>query len=74
MTTWKDVQQHWTEFKPRVRTRWPKLKEMELEKIAGKRDVLAKTLETDYKLTHTEAEKQIDEFLKAEKPAKAGAK
>ena len=74
MTTWQEVEKHWTEFKPRVRSHWPKLKAAELNKIEGKRNLLAKSLEADYKITHAEAEKQIDTFLKIFAPVKATAK
>jgi len=74
MTTWQDVQTHWTDFKPKVHGRWPKLSETELTTIAGKRDMLSNTLETDYRITHIEAEKQIDDFLKTLAPTKAKGK
>lgn len=74
MTTWQDVQKHWMDFRPKVHDRWPKLTETELTAIGGKRDKLSKSLETDYKITHNEAEKQIDEFLKTLAPAKAKGK
>jgi hypothetical protein len=64
MTTWQEVEKHWSEFKPKVHTQWPKLSDVEINNIAGKRTVLAKSLETDYKITLAEAEKQIDTFLK----------
>ncbi len=68
MTTWQEVEKHWTDFKPKVRTQWPKLTDVEINTIAGKRNILAKSLEADYKITHKEAEKQIDTFLKTLEP------
>jgi uncharacterized protein YjbJ (UPF0337 family) len=70
MTTWQEVEKHWKEFRQEVRTQWPKLTDTELNTIAGKRDKLVKTLETDYKVTHAEAEKQVESFLKTHSPIK----
>jgi len=70
MTTWLEVEKHWTEFKPKVHSQWPKLTGPELTTIAGKRNMLVKTIETDYKIPHTEAEKQVDSFLKTLAPIK----
>ena len=70
MITWNEVEKNWTTFKPKVHNQWPKLTETELSTIAGKRTMLVKTIETDYKVTHAEAEKQIDAFLKAAPPLK----
>jgi len=70
MTTWQEVEKHWTQFKPKLRAHWPKLTELQVNKIEGHRDVLTKSLETDYKITHNEAEKQIDSFLKTLEPVK----
>jgi len=70
MTTWQEVEKHWTEFKPKFRAHWPKLTDNQISKIGGHRDVLAKSLEMDYKITHIEAEKQIDTFLKTLTPVK----
>jgi uncharacterized protein YjbJ (UPF0337 family) len=71
MTNWQEIEKHWADFKPRVRSQWPKLTDAQIDKIAGKRAVLAKSLQTDYKITHAEAEKQIDAFLKGLAPVKA---
>jgi len=70
MTTWQEVEKHWTEFKPKIHSHWPKLTTPELNTIAGKRTMLVKSLETDYKITSTEAEKQVDSFLKTLEPVK----
>jgi uncharacterized protein YjbJ (UPF0337 family) len=71
MTTWQQVERHWKEFRPQLRSQWPKLSDAELNDIGGKRDKLVKTLETDYKVTHAEAEKQVESFLKTHSAIKA---
>lgn len=64
MTAWQEVEKHWTELKLRVRSEWPRLTNAEIHRIGGKRDVLAEKLETDYGITHAEAETRIDAFLR----------
>jgi len=70
MTTWQEVEKNWTQLKPKFRAHWPKLTEVQVNKIEGHRNVLAKSLESDYKITPIEAEKQIDTFLKTLQPVK----
>jgi hypothetical protein len=70
MTAWREVEKHWTEHKLSVRSEWPRLTNAEIHRIRGKRNVLAKSLESDYGITHGEAEAQIDWFLKGLAPLK----
>ena len=70
MTTWQEVEKNWTQFKPKFHAHWPKLTDMQINKVQGHRDMLCKSLESDYKITHVEAEKQIDTFLKTLAPIK----
>ena len=71
MTAWQEVEKHWTELKLKVRSQWPRLTNVEIHRIGGKRDVLAQNLEMDYGITHAEAEQQIDSFLRTLAPPKA---
>ena len=74
MTTWQEVEKHWTEFKQKLHTHWPRITGAELNRIRGSRELLAKSLEADYQVTHLEAEKQIDSFLRTLAPARTETK
>ncbi|HEX5137078.1 MAG TPA: CsbD family protein [Planctomycetota bacterium] len=68
MTTWQEVERNWTRFKPKFRAQWPRL--TELDRIDGHRVFLARSLESEYELTHREAEREIDAFLKTLDPVR----
>ncbi len=59
---WDQVEGKWKEFKGRVREKWGKLTDDELEIIGGKRDKLAGLLQQKYGMAKEEAEKQIAQF------------
>ena len=69
MQTWQDAAKDWSHFKGKINTKWNKLTPADLDKVQGKKEQLAATIETRYKISRAEANKQIDAFLKAE-PAK----
>ena len=59
---WDQIEGKWKELKGRVREKWGKLTDDELETIGGKRDKLAGILQQKYGLAKEEAEKQIAQF------------
>lgn len=59
---WDQVEGKWKEMKGRVREKWGKLTDDELETIGGKRDKLAGILQQKYGMVKEEAEKQIAQF------------
>lgn len=52
----------WTQLKGRIRERWGRLTEDDLDVIAGKRDQLAGVLQKRYGLAKEELQSQIEEF------------
>ncbi len=54
----------WTQLKGRIRERWGKLTDDDLDVIAGKRDQLAGVLQKRYGMAKEELETQIEEFNK----------
>lgn len=69
---WDIVEGNWKQFKGKVRARWGKLTDDQLELIAGKRIELAGRIQEAYGVTKDEAEVQIklfEEQLKEFKPA-----
>jgi uncharacterized protein YjbJ (UPF0337 family) len=66
MITWKEIETNWTQFKPKIRTQWNKLTESDVARIHGNKAVLLEELETRYHYTRTDAQKQLDDFLKTQ--------
>ena len=59
---WTLAENHWPQFKGRVRARWIKLDDDALALIAGKRAELLKSLQTTYGITRADAEREIRGF------------
>jgi len=60
---WDSVQGNWKELKGKVRSKWAKLTDDDLENIAGKKDVLLGRLQQHYGFKKDEAERELDTFL-----------
>jgi len=68
MTTWKDIEDHWADFKPKFKTKWTKLTASDMERVKGRREEMVKLVVDRYAVTQPEATRQIDDFLKTLKP------
>ena len=66
---WDQVEGNWKELKGKIRSKWAKLTDDDLENIAGKKDVLLGRLQQHYGFKKDEAEKQVDAFLQSSKDA-----
>jgi uncharacterized protein YjbJ (UPF0337 family) len=66
---WDTVEGNWKELKGKIRSKWAKLTDDDLENIAGKKDVLLGRLQQHYGFKKDEAEKQVDAFLTSDKDA-----
>lgn len=64
---WDIVEGNWKQFKGKVKTRWGKLTDDQLDVIAGKRTQLAGKIQEAYGVTQEEAERQIKSFEKLNK-------
>jgi uncharacterized protein YjbJ (UPF0337 family) len=60
---WDQIEGNWTQFKGKVRERWGKFTDDDLEMIMGRRERLLGELQERYGLAREEAETQIKEFL-----------
>lgn len=60
---WDQVAGRWKETKGKVREKWGKLTDDDLDVIAGKRDQLVGRLQERYGWHKEEAEKQVDVFV-----------
>jgi len=61
---WDQVEGTWKQSKGKIRQKWGKLTDDDLEVIAGKRDQLIGRLQVRYGIAREEAEKQADAFVK----------
>ena len=59
---WDRIEGNWKHLKGKIREQWGRLTDDELDKIAGRRDKLAGSLQNSYGIAKDEAEKQINDF------------
>lgn len=59
---WDQVEGNWKEFKGKVREKWGKLTDDDVDKIAGKREQLSGKLQKAYGMGKEQAEKEINTF------------
>ncbi|QDU77881.1 hypothetical protein Pan97_49600 [Bremerella volcania] len=62
---WDTIEGNWKQFSGKVREKWGKLTDDDLEVIAGKRDRLSGKIQERYGIAKEEAERQIDEYQRA---------
>lgn len=55
----------WKVFKGKIKERWGKLADDDIQTVEGKRDQLAGRLQERYGYAKEKAEKELDEFVKA---------
>ncbi len=60
---WESIQGHWNDYKGRVKEKWGKLTEDDLEQIEGRRDRLIGALQQRYGATKDKAEEQVNSFI-----------
>lgn len=60
---WDQVEGQWKEFKGKVREKWAKLTDDDLESIAGKKEGLLGKLQTHYGKQKEATEKELDSVI-----------
>jgi uncharacterized protein YjbJ (UPF0337 family) len=61
---WDLISGKWMQFKGKVKEKWGKLTDDDLDVIAGKKDQLLGKLQQRYGYEKDQAEKEIDEFAR----------
>ena len=61
---WDQVEGKWDNFKGKVREKWGKLTDDDLDVVKGKRDQLLGRLKERYGMEKERAESELDDFLK----------
>jgi len=59
---WDQVEGNWKQFTGKVRERWGRLTDDDVDQIGGKRDQLLGKIQERYGVTKEEAEKQLKDF------------
>ena len=57
--SWDRIAGNWDQWKVRIRERWGRLSEDQLDVIGGRREQLTGRIEEIYGLSHEEAERQL---------------
>jgi hypothetical protein len=66
---WRQVENHWQEFRSFAKKRWHRLTDDDLNGIAGQRVALVKSLMLRYKMTAGEADRCADQWLRLSQDA-----
>lgn len=61
---WDQIKGEWREAKGKLRSKWGKLTDDDLEQIAGKKDILIGRLQQRYGWKKDQAEESVDDYLK----------
>lgn len=59
---WDTIEGSWKQLKGKFREKWGDLTDDEIEKIAGKKDILIGKLQEKYGLSREDAEREADTF------------
>lgn len=59
---WDQVQGNWKQFKGKVKEKWSKLSDDQLDQLAGNRDQLVGKIQEQYGISKDEAEKQLRDW------------
>lgn len=59
---WQQVQGSWKQYKGKMREKWGRLTDDDMDKIAGQRDQLVGKIQKSYGIAKEEAERQVREF------------
>jgi uncharacterized protein YjbJ (UPF0337 family) len=61
---WDQIKGDWKQFKGKVKEKWGKLTDDDLQVIGGKKDQLLGRLQKEYGYTKEQAEKELNEFCR----------
>jgi uncharacterized protein YjbJ (UPF0337 family) len=64
---WDQIEVNWLVFKDRLRHNWAKLTDEDITRINGRREALAGRLQERYGFAKTEAEREINAWIRAQR-------
>jgi uncharacterized protein YjbJ (UPF0337 family) len=59
---WNQIESQWTQITGHVKSKWPKLTDTDILKIAGKQEQLVDKVQERYGVLKMEAEKQVHDW------------
>jgi uncharacterized protein YjbJ (UPF0337 family) len=59
---WEQIKGQWTQLKGKIKMKWGKLTDDDLDFIAGQKDVLVGKIQERYGLKKEEAQRQVEEW------------
>ncbi|MGJ8530356.1 CsbD family protein [Maritalea sp.] len=62
---WDIIEGKWKQLQGQAKTKWGELTDDDLDKAAGKKDILAGRIQERYGKTKEEAEREVDEWSKS---------
>jgi uncharacterized protein YjbJ (UPF0337 family) len=62
---WEQVEGKWKQYSGKVREKWGKLTDTDLDVIHGRRELLMGKIQERYGIAKEEAHRQVDEFFKS---------
>ncbi|HXD13292.1 MAG TPA: CsbD family protein [Xanthobacteraceae bacterium] len=66
---WDQIEVDWMQFKGKIRNNWVKLTDEDLTRIGGRRKELASRLQARYGFGRSEAEREIEAWVKTQRHA-----
>jgi uncharacterized protein YjbJ (UPF0337 family) len=69
LMNWDQIHLDWMQFKAKVRKNWAKLTDEDLTRISGRREELVDRLQARYGFAKSEAEREIEAWMKAQRHA-----
>ncbi len=60
---WDKIEGRWTEMKGRIKSKWAKLTDDDMNLIDGKKDMLVGRLQQRYGMQKDDAEREVDRWL-----------
>ena len=61
---WRSIEQNWNLFQRRIRQKWEKLSDEDLEAIDGRRDHLEQKIQSRYEFAADFVHKEVDNWLR----------
>ena len=62
---WDTIKGDWKNFKGKIRDRWGRFTDDELDQVQGRREQFEGLLQKKYGMARDEAQRQLDEFEKS---------
>ena len=63
---WQEIEGNWKQLRGKIKSRWGRLTDNDLELIEGMRDQLASMIQARYGSSQEKIERELDEFRRSE--------